>query len=366
MKDVRTRIQHMAKLLKIVCIALEAVMIISALIVASGMMATLSGVQAVGPLPLNDFDTGLIEELNGLHFLEDMDPRSGMLVGGSIHIVTRIALLFYLIQFHKMFGYVADGNRPFDMSIAKRLRWMSLLTLLFVFFNPLMGILVFLTGLFFSGLFEYGSFLQDKADETNRIQEEMIISFAEITENKSEQTGQHVKRVSEYSKILAEEMGMDADRVEKIRLASTMHDLGKLLIPAEILEKPAKLTDEEFAEIKKHPGYGGALLNSVEGDVMGLAKTIALEHHERADGKGYPAGKLDESISPEGRIVAVADVYDALTSKRSYKEAWDEKDAYDEIVKGRGTQFDAEVVDAFIKAYPKFLEVRQTFADKAV
>ena len=139
-----------------------------------------------------------------------------------------------------------------------------------------------------------------------------------------------------------------------------MHDIGKLLIPAEILEKPGKLTDEEFQEIKKHPKYGGDLLNNVEGEVMHLARTVAMEHHERPDGRGYPEGKQDDSISIEGRIVAVADVYDALTSKRSYKQAWDEKDAYNEIVKGKGTQFDTDVVEAFERAYAKINEVRSS------
>ena len=142
-----------------------------------------------------------------------------------------------------------------------------------------------------------------------------------------------------------------------------MHDIGKLLVPSEILEKPARLTDEEFAEIKKHPGYGVKLLRDVDGDVLILAKRIAHEHHERFDGRGYPDGLGATSISMEGRIVAVADVYDALTSRRSYKEAWDSKRAYDEIVNNSGTQFDKEVVDAFIRAYDKIDEIRKTFID---
>ena len=189
------------------------------------------------------------------------------------------------------------------------------------------------------------------------------MSFAEITENKSEQTGRHVRRVAEYTRILAEEMGMEKDAANQLRLASTMHDVGKLLVPAEILEKPARLTDEEFEEIKKHPGYGGKLLNDVEGDVMHMARTVALEHHERPDGHGYPEGKKEDDISLEGKIVAVADVYDALTSRRSYKQAWDEKDAYAEIVKGKGTQFDTAVVEAFERAYPKINEARVNLQD---
>ena len=121
------------------------------------------------------------------------------------------------------------------------------------------------------------------------------------------------------------------------------------------------LTLFTFLEIKKHSSYGGQLLENVEGDVMKLARTVALEHHERPDGKGYPSGKTEGSI--EGRIVAVADVYDALTSRRSYKEPWEADRAYQEIVKGSGTQFDTEVVEAFKKSYDQISEVREKFKD---
>ena len=218
---------------------------------------------------------------------------------------------------------------------------------------------MFLLMRFFSLIFEYGAYLQDKAEETSRIQEEVIVSLAEITENKSEQTGQHIRRVSEYSRILARQMGFAEEAAENLRLASTMHDLGKLMIPSEILEKPGRLTDEEFAEIKKHPGYGEHLLHNVEGDTMTLPAPVALEHHERYDGKGYPNGEAGEEISLEGRIVAVADVYDALTSRRSYKDAWDPKAAYDEIVRCSGTQFDPKVVEAFVAAYDQIDAARR-------
>ena len=145
-----------------------------------------------------------------------------------------------------------------------------------------------------------------------------------------------------------------------------MHDLGKLMIPSEILEKPGRLTDEEFAEIKKHPTFGEHLLHNVEGDTMTLARQVALEHHERYDGKGYPNGEKGDEIGLEGRIVAVADVYDALTSRRSYKDAWDPKTAYDEIVRCSGTQFDPQVVQAFVAAYDQIDEARRKYADEYV
>ena len=274
-------------------------------------------------------------------------------------------LTIYFSVLKSLIKTLSSGEKPFTIKAAKKLRWLSLFMLLLIFFQPLSSVILFAVTLVFSLLFEYGAYLQDKADETARIQEEMIMSFAEITENKSEQTGKHVRRVAEYSRIIAEGMGFDSERAANIRLASTMHDIGKLMIPAEILEKPARLTDEEFATIKLHPGYGGRLLDNVEGSVMELARTIALEHHERPDGKGYPAGKSGSELMLESRIVAVADVYDALTSKRSYKEPWEHTKAYEEILKGRGTQFDAQVVDAFAANYGRINEMRQKYADES-
>ena len=268
--------------------------------------------------------------------------------------------VFLVDEFRKIFRKIVNSSSPFTNETGADFRKLSDKALLICLFSTIVGLMIFLLLRFLAYIFDYGTYLQAKADETNRVQEEMIMSFAEITENKSEQTGKHVRRVAEYSRIIAEEMGIDEDRAKIIRLASTMHDIGKLLIPAEILEKPGKLTYEEFQEIKKHPKYGGDLLNNVEGEVMHLARTVAMEHHERPDGRGYPEGKQDDSISIEGRIVAVADVYDALTSKRSYKQAWDEKDAFNEIIKGKGTQFDTDVVEAFERAYAKINEVRSS------
>ena len=169
--------------------------------------------------------------------------------------------------------------------------------------------------------------------------------------------------MSEYSKILAAELGLPPEQIEHIRIASTMHDVGKILIPSEILEKPGKLTPEEYDIIKTHTTMGGQLLENVEGEEMKLSRTIALQHHERPDGKGYPDGLNGDNISLEGKIVAVADVYDALTSRRSYKSAWKEEDAYREILKGRGTQFDPRVVAAFVSAHDRILEVQEKFRD---
>ena len=271
--------------------------------------------------------------------------------------------MFYAIAFKRILRKISKGEQPFTKENAKKLLIMSILSLLFIVMNPVLSIALFLIGIFISNLFKYAAYLNEKSQQTQHIQESMIISMAEVVENKSDQTGQHIRRVAEYSKVLAMQLGYTEEQADVIKMASMMHDIGKLLVPSEILEKPGKLTDEEYAEIKKHTNYGDKLLKDVEGDVLICARKIAYEHHERVDGKGYPRGVKKGSISMEGKIVAVADVYDALTSKRSYKDAWDSKQAYDEILKNSGSQFDKSVVKAFTDAYDKIDEIRLKFAD---
>lgn len=196
-----------------------------------------------------------------------------------------------------------------------------------------------------------------------KTQESVILSFAEISESKSRQTGQHVKRVSEYVRIMALNTGFDEEKCSEIALAAMMHDIGKLLIPPEILEKPGKLTDEEFEVIKTHVTLGEELLKNSPGVVMSMARRIALYHHERWDGKGY-LGYAGEKIDYISRFVSVADVFDALVSKRSYKEGWPPEKAYAEIVRQRGTQFAPHAVDVFVKSYDKIMEILKLYPDQ--
>ena len=295
--------------------------------------------------------------------IRQMPMEYGAAIGCVLSLLTCIVLLLFANMMVNMLQRLAAGEKPFNLEGARQVRRYSYLLLVTTLYLLPLGLIAFFLTYFFSFIMEYGSYIQERADETNRIQEEMIVSFAEITENKSGQTGKHIRRVSEYSRLLADALGLDAERCEQIRIASTMHDIGKLLIPSEILEKPGRLTDEEYAIIKKHTTYGGQLLENVEGEEMKLSRTIALQHHERYDGRGYPAGLHDDQISLEGRIVAVADVYDALTSRRSYKEAWEEDRAYSEIVSGSGTQFDPGVVAAFERVYDQVLAVRKKYVD---
>ena len=260
---------------------------------------------------------------------------------------------------------LSTSEHPFRAQTAAQLRRNIWWFIPLFFWNLLAAIMLVLVALLLSYLIDYGAYLQNRADETMHVQEQVIVSLAEITENKSGQTGSHVLRVAEYTRILAEELGYPQESIDELRLAATMHDIGKLLVPTEILEKPGRLTDEEYAIIKRHTTDGGRLLENVDGEIMQLSRTIALDHHERWDGRGYARGLDGETISLEGRIVAVADVYDALTSRRSYKEAWDSHEAYDEIVRCAGTQFDPTVVEAFKKRYADIDATRIRLADNA-
>lgn len=193
-------------------------------------------------------------------------------------------------------------------------------------------------------------------------QEEIILSFSNICESKSKSTGEHVRRVSKYMRVLCEASGFDPNYTDMVCSASMMHDIGKLMIPEEILNKPGKLTDEEYAIVKNHVLYGEALLHSATGEVMELARTMALQHHERWDGKGY-LGMKGEEIAYISRLMALADVFDALSASRCYKEGWTLSQTYNEISLGSGTQFDPQVVELFKDNYDKFVEIFNALPD---
>ncbi len=194
-------------------------------------------------------------------------------------------------------------------------------------------------------------------------QTDIIREFASISEAKSGETGEHIRRVSEYTAILASYFFTEESDINTIKIASMMHDIGKLMIPNEIIEKKGKLTPDEYDIIKTHSAYGNKLLSQSSGELMNIAQTIAYEHHERWDGLGYPRGLCDNEISIYAQIVSVADVYDALTSRRSYKEPWPPEAAKAEILRQKGSQFSPKVVDAFEKSYDKIEEIRVKYAD---
>ncbi|MGN1089461.1 MAG: HD-GYP domain-containing protein [Huintestinicola sp.] len=204
--------------------------------------------------------------------------------------------------------------------------------------------------------------LGSKNDELYEDQFSIITSLSTMIASESKETGTHVMRVCEYTGILCRAAGMDDDEVWKVSLASMMHDVGKLLVPREIIEKPGKLTDEEFEIVKKHTAYGRKMLEDSPGELMKISALIAYEHHERFDGKGY-AGMSGEDIHIYSRCVSIADVFDALVSWRPYKQPWPLEKARQEIISQSGKQFDPEIVELFDKHFEEFVEVFETYPD---
>lgn len=202
--------------------------------------------------------------------------------------------------------------------------------------------------------------------EIEMSQKEIIFTLGEIAEARSKETGHHVKRVAEYTKLLAIKYGLPIELAEKLRMASPMHDIGKLAIPDSILNKPGRLTQEEFEIMKTHAALGYEMLKNSKRDIIKIGAIIALQHHEKYNGTGYPAGLKGEDIHIYGRISAITDVFDALGSKRVYKEAWD----LDEIIalfkEERGKHFDPALVDLFLNNLDEFLKIREMFPDRII
>ena len=221
-------------------------------------------------------------------------------------------------------------------------------------------------------------FLEEKVRERTRelalTQDVTIIGFATLAEFRDEETGAHIMATQQYVTSLARYLAphprfssfLTPDNIELLRKSAPLHDIGKIAVPDSILLKPGKFTPEEFGEIKKHTTYGrDALakaeqaLGSTQSSFLRIAKEIAYTHHERWDGSGYPQGLCAEDIPISGRLMALADVYDALTSKRVYKEAYSFEEAGEEIRRERGKHFDPDLVDAFIDLEPIFQNISQ-------
>jgi two-component system response regulator RpfG len=178
---------------------------------------------------------------------------------------------------------------------------------------------------------------------------ETLLRLAKAGEYRDEGTGNHVLRIARYCRIMAETMGLPLAHCEDIELAAPMHDIGKVGIPDSILLKPARLTDAEFAVIRGHPRIGYEILKDSPSHFLQLGATIALSHHEKFDGTGYPRGQQGDDIPIEARIVAVADVFDALVSERPYKPSWSVRESIDYLRDLSGTHFDPRCVDTFIQ-----------------
>ncbi|MEJ2283753.1 MAG: HD domain-containing phosphohydrolase [Desulfobacterales bacterium] len=199
-----------------------------------------------------------------------------------------------------------------------------------------------------------------------------ILGLAKLAEYRDEGTGTHLERIREYAKLIAEQLARNPkyaghitpEYIDDIYQSSILHDIGKVGIPDAVLLKPDKLSDEEFEVIKRHTTLGGDAIKAIEANIEGqsflaLGKEIAYNHHEKWDGSGYPRGLNGNGIPLSARIIALADVYDALTTKRFYKEAFSHKKSRQIILELKGTHFDPEVVDVFLALEDEFNRIRR-------
>ena len=215
------------------------------------------------------------------------------------------------------------------------------------------------------------STMNEREAYVKEIQKKMILSFTELIEKRDVATGKHVKRTGVYVKILANELkeqgiyNIDDDYVEKISCAAPLHDIGKIAISDTILNKPGKLTEEEFEKIKQHPVIGIEMLETLiydigENEYLNFAHDMVLSHHEKWDGSGYPQGIAGEDIPLSARIMAIADVFDALVSERCYKKAVPAEEAFEIISESSGTHFDPILVDLFLKKKDEVLKIMES------
>lgn len=221
--------------------------------------------------------------------------------------------------------------------------------------------------------------------ELENSRREVIHCLARASEFRDNETGRHVLRVGKFAGLLAQELGFDEAAAEQLQLAATLHDVGKIGIPDSILLKPGKLEPEEYAVMQRHSGFGKKIVSAMDpseyaafvghaefgsvligecrSPILQLASTISLTHHEKWDGSGYPLGLSGEAIPIEGRITAVADVFDALSSRRPYKDAFPLEDCLPILEEGRGKHFDPAVLDAFNARLEEIVAVQVEFAD---
>ncbi|MGM0534409.1 MAG: HD domain-containing phosphohydrolase, partial [Campylobacterota bacterium] len=202
--------------------------------------------------------------------------------------------------------------------------------------------------------------LQHEIEDT---QKEVVYTMGAIGESRSKETGNHVKRVAEYSKVLAKLWGMEEQQAQMLRQASPMHDIGKVAIPDAILNKPGKLDAKEWKTMQTHAKLGYNMLKHSKRKLLQTAAIVAHEHHERWEGGGYPRNLRGEDIHIYGRITAVADVFDALGSDRCYKKAWSLDKILDLFRQERGKQFDPVLIDLFLENIDTFIQIRNRYRD---
>lgn len=202
------------------------------------------------------------------------------------------------------------------------------------------------------------------AQENDHTQKEMIFLMSEAVEKRSKETGNHIKRVASYSRILSKAYGLSEEESYTLEFASPMHDIGKVGIPDTILNKPGKLSEDEYEIMKQHARFGYDILRTSKRGMLKAAATIAFEHHEKWDGSGYPKGLKGEEIHIYGRIIAIADVFDALGSDRCYKKAWPLEKILGFFAEEKAKHFDPKLVELLMENLDAILEIRDKYKDE--
>jgi putative two-component system response regulator len=205
--------------------------------------------------------------------------------------------------------------------------------------------------------------VRDRTSELRRTRLDIIHRLGRAAEFRDNETGYHVIRMSHCCRLLSEKAGLDDEMCHTILQASPMHDVGKIGIPDRILLKPGPLDPDEWDLMKKHPEFGAQIIGHHDSGLLRMAATIAMTHHEKWDGTGYPQGLAGERIPIHGRIVAVADVFDALTSARPYKTAWPVADAFDFVRDQSGRHFDPFLAERFLSAREEVLAIRRRWSE---
>ena len=205
--------------------------------------------------------------------------------------------------------------------------------------------------------------LQNALIEVQNSEKDIISILSKTAEYRDNETSAHTLRVGEMAANMAQKLGWDDDKVELMRLAAPMHDIGKVGIEDHILLKPGKLDEEEFLRMKEHSNIGNSILSQKQTPLLNLAAEIAFSHHEKYDGSGYPRGLKEDDIPLSGAIVAVVDVFDALLSERPYKKAFSLEKTLDIIREGSGSHFHPKIVETFINNLEDFLEIRKQLND---
>lgn len=205
--------------------------------------------------------------------------------------------------------------------------------------------------------------VEERTRELRETQLDVVRRLATAAEFRDNETGQHILRMSVIAHLIALEAGLSEKAAADIRDAAPLHDIGKIGIPDAILLKPGKLDPEQWEIMKRHSEIGGQILEGAISPQVALAREIALTHHEKWDGTGYPHGLAGEAIPIAGRVVAIADVFDALTAERPYKKPWPVEEAVKFITENAGKHFDPALVEAFRRELPAILELRERFKD---